>query len=147
MTNDLNSFANFKKVNAPKQVAGADYLSAMHKALALPDDFLLEFSRLLWPDFRNVNGSIFVEVFFDEAQYESLHAQGHSDSSVQFWAGLIEITGIFDIALTSALEIANKLAVAWNSKLASDGGDSTRRFRVIQDESTQEVFIAIGSPD
>ena len=143
-----NSFAHFEKANTPKRLNGADYVQSIYKALNIPADFVLWFSRLLWPGLLVVEGNVFVAELFDVQRYEDLRQSGHSVSSAQFWTNLLEITGLFDdLTELQALELAQSLAAAWNCKIGTDCAEAVGRARVVHDKSTDEIFVSIGEPD
>ena len=145
---ESNSFERFEMANAPKRVTGADYVHSIYKALNLPADFVLWFSRLLWPSLLIVDGNVFVADLFETQRYEVLRQEGHSASSAQFWSNLLEITGVFDdIAEPLALEFAQNVAAAWNCKIAMECADGAGRARVVHDKTTDEIFVSIGAPD
>lgn len=145
---DSNSFDQFAKINAPKQVSGIDYLRSIYKALELPIDFVLQFTRLISPRVLVVDGRVFIADLFDSERHQDFLKSGRSESSAQFWTNLLEVTGLFDdLPESAALELAECLATSWNRKIESECVDATGRARVIHDKSTEEIFVVVGDPD
>ena len=141
-------FASFVSANVGRIVSGFDYLHAVYKSQGLAADFILWFARLFWPDFKTVDGIIFVSELFSAERYQELLSNGHSTTQAQFWMNLLEITGLFDdLPTDQAMVIAESLAGSWNSKLQKELGISSTLARAIYDEETGEVFVTIGAPD
>lgn len=141
-------FKSFVSANAGRIVSGFDYLHAAYKAHGITADFIYYFSRLFWPDFRVVDGLIFVAELFEEGRYQGLLNEGRSSTEAQFWMNLLEITGLFDeLATDEAMSIAEVLAASWNSKLNSEFGIISVPAKAICDNDTGEVFVTIGSAD
>jgi hypothetical protein len=146
--NEDYSYERFQQANASKRVGGIDYVQSLYKSLKIPNDLVLWFFRLAWPDFIVLDNRAFIADLFDKQRYEEFRSSGHSESSAQFWTNLLEITGMFDdMPLPQALEVAQSLSSCWNSKLDKECDISTGRARVVHDEETGEVFVAIGQPD
>lgn len=146
--NEPFDFTSFASANVGRMVSGFDYLHAVYKSQGLAVDFILWFARLFWPDFKTVDGMIFVSELFSAERYQELLGNGHSPTQAQFWMNLLEITGLFDdLPADEALGIAESLANSWNSKLQKELGVSSTPARAIVDEETGEVFVTIGTPD
>jgi hypothetical protein len=141
-------FASFVSANEGRIVSGFDYLHVVYKSQGLTADFILWFARLFWPDFKTVDGMIFVSELFDTERYQKLLSDGCSHTQAQFWMNLLEITGLFDdLSTEQATTIAELLADSWNSKLHKEIGISQVLARAICDEETGEVFVTIDTPD
>ncbi|GAB6262869.1 hypothetical protein [Photobacterium sp. R1] len=142
------NFTMFASANAGRNVSGFDYLHAAYKSQELAADFILWFARLFCPDFKTVDGAVFISELFDTERYQELLSNGHSSTQAQFWLNLLEITGLFDdLSIDQAMEIAEFLADSWNSKLNKEFEGTSTLARAICDEETGEVFVTIGAPD
>lgn len=146
--NKTFDFASFVSANVGRIVSGFDYLHVVYKSQGLAADFILWFSKLFWPDFKTVDGVIFVSELFNAERYQELLNNGNSATQAQFWMNLLEITGLFDdLSTDQAMDIAEVLAESWNSKLEKEVKPSPTLARAIRDEETGEVFVTIGIPD
>ena len=146
--NESYSYERFEHMNSPKRVSEIDYVQSLYKSMKIPDDLVLRFFRIAWPNFVLLDNRVFVADIFDRQRYEELRNSGHSESSAQFWMNLLEITGVFDeMQSQQAIEIAQILSSSWNGKLDKEYDESAGRARVIHDEATGETFVAIGQPD
>lgn len=141
-------FASFVSANAGCDVSGFDYLHAVYKAQSLPADFILWFAKLFCPEFKVVDGMVFVSELFEAGRYQELLNDGRSPEEAQFWMSLLEITGLFDdLSCDEAMVIAEALVKSWNLKLNLEFGVSSMLARAIRDDDTREVFVTIGAPD
>ena len=139
-------FSSFSSANMGIAVSGFDYLHAVYKSQDLPADFIFWFAKMFWPEFKTVDGVIFISEIFDPARYKELMNDNKYCKNAQFWMNLVEITGIFDgLSSDQAMIIAKILANSWSSKLYSETGDKMMIARAINDEETGEVFVTIGS--
>jgi len=140
-------FTSFVSANADRSVSGFDYLHAIYKAQELPSDFIVWVSRLFCPEFKTVDGMVFISEMFDSEKYNELLRDGRSSSEIQFWINLLEITGMFDgISSEQAMIVAESIADSWNFKLYKEFGDAFVQARAILDD-TGEVFVTIGNSD
>lgn len=147
-SNDSFSFDSFVLVNTSAVVTGYDYLHTMYKSLGLADDFILWFIKLIWPEFKMVDGLAFVSDMFDDERYQMLLKDGHDAVQAQYWMNLLEITGLFDgLSTENATSVAETLAETWNSKLKIIGGASLNTAKVVYDDETGEVFVTIDSTE
>jgi hypothetical protein len=108
-------------------------------------DFMVWFARFLWPEFRMVDGRVFVVTLFDSRQYHAILNSGETNEGAQYWMNLLEITGVFaQLSHPQARELAEIVAATWNAKLLADLGEVRTRARVVDDWGTGEVFVTIG---
>lgn len=146
--NKLFDFKSFVSANAERHVSSLDYLHTVYKAHELSVDFILYFTKLFWPDFKVVDGLVYLSDLFESKRYQNLLADGKKSIEAQFWLNLIEITGLFDgLSTDDAIFIAESLAASWNSKMTSEFGTLLTPARAIHDGGTGEVFVTIGAVD
>lgn len=148
---DINKsfdFSSFVSANPGRRVSGFDYIHSIYKAQSIDGDFLVWIARLFWPEFKIVDGRVFVATLFEDTRYRTLIENHTTAGSPQFWTNLLEITGIFDeLSYVQAKELADVLAHTWNSKLSIEFGEVLSQARVVEDELSGEVFITIDSDD
>jgi hypothetical protein len=141
-TQSDNSYQAFERINSPKHVTGIDYVQTMYKAANLPVDFVVQFSRLFWPDFLLVDGKTFVKSLYEPERHASLLAT--DPMSAQYWSNLLEVTGLFDdLSVDQARGLADVIANCWNAKLAVEFEGGIDRARAVWDQPTDEVFVSI----
>ena len=58
------TFEKFCQANPDKNVTGYDFLRVVYKSMGLPGDFLLWFVTLIWPDFSEIDGKVYVGEIF-----------------------------------------------------------------------------------
>lgn len=139
------NFVAFVSANEGKSVSGFDYLHAIYTSQSLPPDFIVWMAKLYCPEFKVVNGIVFISEIFDDDRYQSLLRDGRSPTEVQFWMNLLEITGLFDdLSCSQAMVIAESLATSWNLKLSAEFGNDSALARAVHDSGTGEVFVTIG---
>ena len=136
---------------SPLQTSGIEYLLStickLYKAQNLPPDFILWFAKLFWPEFKVVDGRVFVAELFDAGVYREHLSNGQSQAATQFWLNLLEVTGVFDdLSNEQAIIVAESLSKCWNAKLHDEFDGPSELARVIEDKETGEIFVAIGTP-
>lgn len=142
------NFDSFRLANPEKEVSGIDYLRAIYKAQIIDGDFLVWFARLFWPEFKLIDGLVFVETLFNADRYREFVGCGKTAKDAQYWMNLLEITGIFDeLTHAQARELADVVAATWNSKMLASLGVVKTPARVVDDGDTGEVFVTIGRAD
>ncbi|EKO13994.1 MULTISPECIES: hypothetical protein [Leptospira] len=138
------TFADFLIANQNKKLGQFDYLHAIFTLSELPADLIKSFSQLFWPNYKLVDGFIFLEETFDQVHYEKYFAEKKNMKEIQFWINLIEITGIFPNLIESqAQEIAKTIELMWNTKIQIEFNHSTSKARWLHDPDTNEVFLTI----
>ncbi|WP_174968248.1 hypothetical protein [Burkholderia lata] len=141
-------FASFLSVNQHGSFSGLDYVHVVYKDRGLVYDFLFHFGKLFLPDFKVVDGAIFVSELFRDEEYKRLLSDGKASHEIQFWINLLEITGMFDdIDTDQAAELAKLIVDGWNAKLQREFGDVSVPARVLCDDELGEVFVTIGYQD
>ncbi len=148
MINKCNLFTleDFLLANKPKKLTEIDYVHAVYKLADLPIDLFFCFTKLLIPEIRIIEGSIFLDEYFDLDTYKLYLSEGKSSSEIQLWMNLIEITGVFEgVKENEAVRIAHTIIEAWNLKLqkAVDNEKGMGKARVIHDQENGEVFVTI----
>jgi len=143
-SNELFNLADYLAANPGKKLGVTDYLHAVFKMGALPNDVLLSFVKFFWPALDVVDGRIYLSESFDSVKYSEYLANGRGLDEVQLWLNLTEITGIFeDVDIDDALEIASIITKIWNEKIRSEIGAIEDSARVIFEEDEGEVFVTI----
>uniref|UniRef100_UPI0039C94785 hypothetical protein n=1 Tax=Leptospira interrogans TaxID=173 RepID=UPI0039C94785 len=69
------TFADFLTANQNKKLGQFDYLHAIFTLSELPADLIKSFSQLFWPNYKLVDGFIFLEETFDQVRYEKYFAE------------------------------------------------------------------------
>jgi len=142
------NFKSFVLANNGRSISCFDYLHAVYKSHRLTADFIFCFAKLFWPDFKVIDGLIFISELFDEGRYRDLLNENRNSTEVQFWMNLLEITGLFDeLTPDEAISFAEIISASWNSKLKYEFGTISVPARVIHDDDTGEVFVTIGFAD
>lgn len=142
---DFNSFV---AANEGQHVTGFDYLHTLYKSHGLAADFVLYFTKLFWPDFKVIDGLVYLSEMFEPERYRSLLDEGRKSTEAQYWMNLLEITGLFDeLPTDDAMFIAEALAASWNSKMIIEFGSTLMPARAIRDIETDEIFVTIGTTD
>ena len=121
-------------------------MHTIYKAHGLAVDFILYFAKLFWPDFKVLDGLVYLSELFEPERYRNLLGEGRNSTEVQYWMNLLEVTGLFDeLSTGDAMFIAEALATNWNSKMAAEFGSVMTLARAIRDDETGEVFVTIGT--
>lgn len=142
---DSFDFASFVSANSDHYVSGFDYLQIVYKANSLHADFIYWFAKLFWPDFKTIDGKVFLQELFDQEYYKELTEEKGNNIDIQYWMNLIEITGLFDdLPVERAIEMSESIAKCWNSKLSMDGIVSCRAIAIF-DEETEEVYVTLNT--
>ena len=138
------TFDSFLKSNPGKNLNSFDYVHAIFNINNLPIDLACCFMRLVYPEFKVVNGLAFLSEQFDFDLYKQYLSDGKDERDCQKWLNLIEVTGVFSgVEISIALELAKALAELWNLKLEKELVKGCGTSRVIFDSVMGEVFITI----
>jgi len=141
-------FKSFVLANNGQLVTGFDYLHTIYKTHGLSSDFIVFFAKLFWPDFKVIDGVVFISELFDSEYYQSFLKDGRNINEAQFWMNLLEITGLFDgLSIDEAVQVSEIVVKSWNFKLGIECGNVSVLARFIRDDETGEVFVTIGKPD
>ena len=144
MTSDKSLFSldDFLAANKGQKLGAIDYLHAQFKLADLSIDLVFCFIKMLMPEFRVVDGLVFLDGSFDADTYNRFLREGKNGSEIQLWTNLFEITGVFEkIEEQEAIFLANAVARMWNLKLVDEVVQGAGKARVIDDEG--EVFVTI----
>jgi hypothetical protein len=141
---NLFSLEDFLSANSAKSLGEFDYLHALFKLADLPIDLVFCFIKLLMPEFKLIDGLVFLGEFFETDTYNRYLLEGKSTSETQLWINLVEITGVFEeIDEKDAIRLANSIVEMWNLKLCSEASQGAGSARLIHDKEEGEVFVTI----
>jgi len=141
---DLFYLKDFLIANKHKNLSEVDYIHAIFKLAELPTDLLFCFLKLLAPDFKVVNGLVFLSESFIREDFDAFISLGKDASEIQLWLNLIEITGIFEnLNEDDALQVGNSIAEIWNLKLQNEKLVAVGKARVIHEVDDGEIYITI----
>ncbi len=142
--NNLFSLEDFLSANPVKSLGAIDYLHALFKLADLPIDLVFCFIKLLIPEFKLIDGLVFLSESFEADTYDRYLLEGKSTSEIQLWINLVEVTGVFEgIDEQDAIRLANAIVDAWNLKLGSEAVQAAGSARVIHDKEEGEIFVTI----
>lgn len=139
------SLESFKEINKPNFFGEVEYIYSIFKLKKLPLDLLRVILNLFSPQFRIINGFVFLHGEFNEKKFSDLSERNLPFKEIQFWMNLIEITSLHeDINTEDAILFAENIVKFWNIKLMSDSiYNGAGRARFFQDKDYGEVFITI----
>lgn len=142
--NNLFSLEDFLSQNSAKSLGEIDYIHALFKLADLPIDLVFCFIKLLMPEFKLIDGLVFLSESFETDTYNRYLLEGKSTSETQLWINLVEVTGVFEeIYEQDAIRLANTIVDMWNLKLGSESGQGAGSARLIHDKEEGEVFVTI----
>ena len=144
MTKVHKTYKEFRSNFNQSDLDRTDYLHFIFGECGLPIDFVVCLLRLAIPDFKIIDGFLFIMDKFDEARYEDHVSRCDEKSEVQYWLNLTYVNGIFEeIEEDTAIMIAGLLERSWNSVIEKYHSDVVGRARVLHDEKLGEVFVTI----
>lgn len=77
-------FASFVSANPQGSVSGLGYVHTVYKAHGLVYDFIFQFAKLFFPDFKVIGGAVFVSELFSDEEYGNLLNKGKAVHEIQF---------------------------------------------------------------
>jgi hypothetical protein len=133
----------FIALNQETEVNELDYLRIIFDISHLHPDFIVSVARLFHPEFKIIEGCAFSATAFSQNKFNRMHTDGMSVEDIQYWANLIEITGLFPtLDDHQAVEIAHAIVECWNHRL-SQYEHAVGLARVIVDSELGEIFVSI----
>ena len=139
-------YKSFALANNDHVVTGFDYLCSIYKSHELSGDFIVWFSRFMWPSLKILDDKVYVVELFDSKLFQHHLDARSTPAEAQFWMNLIEITGVFDeLSFDQAMEVAVTVSESWNSKILKEFGAKYAVAQHIYDEETGEIFVTIDS--
>lgn len=142
--NNLFSLKDFLTANPEKSLCAIDYLHALFKLTDLPIDLAFCFIKLLMPEFKIVDGLVFLSETFETDTYNRYLLEEKNKSEIQLWINLVEVTGVFDgIDEKNAIRLSKAIVDAWNLKLRNEAIQGKGSARVIHDKEEGEIFVTI----
>lgn len=141
------SFEQMRASNA-ETFSEADYLHYLISSLAAGKDLVLVLSRLLAPDFVEVEGRILVTAIGAPEKYRGLRAQNRMPDEAQFWANLTEVSSLFgDTEFEQAEVLSEVIRACWQFALDRAGHVTSQRAVVVKEGDEQEVFVTLANAE
>ncbi len=136
---ELSNYATWQKANSPQPYSLFDYVYGAGRSANIPADLFIAFAKLVWPDFVEIDGRIFLAEQYSKTKHEELLKNGSSTQEAQYWMNVFSVDGLF-------LEIAGDtpehweafaaiLRDSWEAKLRRDYPSRKFEVRVLRDEN------------
>lgn len=133
----------FIALNRETEANELDYLRIIFDVSNLHPDFIVSVARLFHPEFKIIEDCAFSVIAFSQNKFNRLLKEGNSIEDIQYWANLIEVTGLFpSLDDEQAIEIANAIVDCWNHRL-SRHKPTVGLAKVIVDSELSEIFVSI----
>ncbi|WP_156041499.1 hypothetical protein [Chondromyces apiculatus] len=94
------------------------------KTARLSADVVIALARLIWPDFVEIDGRVFLVAQYSDLKLKELRAQGFDETEAQYWMNLFPVEGLLgdeeSLQPDHEDEFAAILEHSWAAKLAAD---------------------------
>lgn len=102
------------------------------------------FSRLIWPEFVELHGRVYLADFFDAARLESMQAASQTQRDAQAFMNALDLSGFFresqpEISDDDIRSMAALLKETWSAKLSLNFPNRT--VRVVVEDNLDEVGV------
>ncbi len=145
MRSNLRDYERWRSSNLPESFSLFDYIHAIMKTKQISADLVIALARLLWPDFVEINGRVFLAEQYSEAKLHELRTQGFNETEAQYWMNLFSVDGLLGAQESSHPdyegEFAAILECSWSAKLAMDYPGRHFMVRTVQDEDAGDICI------
>ena len=116
-------FQNWKFANSTQEFSAIDYVYGVIQTKRLHPDFMVCILALLWPDFIEIDGRIFLRSAYSAHRHDEFlsKAGGGSDDS-EYWMNLTMLDALFEsddghILTEHANKFLDALAEMWRARL------------------------------
>lgn len=138
---ELSDFQRWVKANEGQKFTLFDYIHAMNIEKQFEIDLFYAISKLIWPEFYELNGYLYLKEEFDEFRYKTLKQQLSSESEIGYWMNLLNIDGMLPNQTEEMYTYLGELLKStWEAKLASEYFDDNYLVEYIKNEE-DEFFI------
>ncbi len=139
-----NSFKAFVEANPNSSFNYDDYVYYYFSEHRLPPDLFAAIASIMHPDFRDIDGALFLDFCFDKAEFKRLKAEGASLSQIQYWLNVFPISDFLaDLEFKATVQIAKRIEAAWNAKLRNLPDAPPEIASVLEDENSGDVFVIL----
>ncbi len=141
---EMSSFEEMKKLNSNFSIA--DYIYYVATKSEAPSDCFIALFELLSPATETVDGRVLVTSIGAVQKYREHRNSGKTCQEAQYWANLLELTGLFGIDDPAGVQkIAKLFAICWREAIAQHDLAPPQLPIIIQDTREGELFITISS--
>jgi hypothetical protein len=141
------SFEDFRRANIHRAVSKLDYANNVLRGDITHADGVLAIGALFWPEFRVIDGLVFVDALFTDEKLANLRADGCADQEVEYWMNLFSVDGFFDnLPGESPFHIdavAEMVCSSWAAKAAAEFRNNNLVSHILRDGDTGDVLVTI----
>lgn len=138
----LPNYEHWKAINSPSFNL-YDYIHGIFLKNEASPDLGFAFLKLIWPDFIEVSGFVFLKENYRGDKIDALKETVRSDDELEFWINLTSLESIFPESYEQlARLITDELVAAWQCKLKSDFPDKTFFVRCIEDDGEKHITFS-----
>jgi len=140
------SIEEFKSVNTNVNVF--DYIHAVFSNENIAADLVLAIDSIFRPNFKVVNGVLFVEELYSPEKHEFLESANKSNSEISYWVNLIDLTSVFEgVDFKLVLSIAEKIKASWNTELSRSYFGCNVQAALIEEVELGEIYLTLELKD
>jgi hypothetical protein len=142
-------FEDWKAANVERTFGWVDYAHSVLKEHQVPGDFAIAMAQLLWPEFIEVEGSVFLAEQYSSGKALRLEGQGFKGAELEYWMNLFSVDGFLD-GVDSATEedeeqLATLLVKTWQAKLRADFPLRSFRVLAVRDDEAGDLCVTLTS--
>lgn len=138
---ELSDFQRWVKANEGQKFTLFDYIHAMNIEEQFGIDLFYAISKLIWPEFYELNGYLYLKEEFDNLRYQELKQQLSSESEVGYWMNMLNLDGMLPTQTEKFYSyLGELLKTTWEAKLSNEYPDSDYVVEYIKNDE-DEFFI------
>ncbi len=138
-------YEQWRAANPPGSFSWFDYAHCVLRERKIAGDFAVAVARLVWPEFVEVDGLVFLADQYSDEKASSLRDQGIVGRQLEYWMNLFSVDGFFSGVEASTPEdqeqMAGMLVSAWKTKLRSEFVARTFSVEIVRDDDVGDLCI------
>jgi hypothetical protein len=147
----MSRYEHWKDANYPSFFSWFDYAHCVLRERQVAADFAIAIARIVWPNFIEIDGLIFLADQYSDEKVSSLRTQGVAGQQLEYWMNLFSIDGFFSGVDSTTQEdeeqFAGMLVCTWKAKLQSEF--ITRDFvvEIAKDDAAGDLCVVFTQRD
>ncbi len=139
MNSNLIDYQKWKDLNG-EDFSLFDYLRGSLASGECSPDIVVSFARLLFPEFLEKEGMIFLKEQFSQEKFDQFRSQGMEPSKIEYWINLLAVSDLITSLPDSFVkELTLNIKRSWETCLAESYPKKIFNVDLIQDDD--DMFL------
>lgn len=144
---DKFRFEHWKAANNSRDsFSWFDYAHCVLRDQRIAGDMAVAIARLVWPDFIEVEGLVFLADQYSEEKAATLRNQGVDGHWLEYWINLFSVDGFFDGISASSEDhdaLSCRLATAWRKKVETEFLGRNFVVEIVNENDSEDICVAL----